>query len=640
MPRGLSDQVQGGVTARYRYASEAAERYLEVELTNAAAQGVGHYALFVGDRLGANSGVLYRVAAIVQIERGQFRGGVGLGFHAFEPNGNYATEWAPPEGVGDVYFVPRQTLVAEHVSGTVMPRLGHAPASVAPRLTVMNILPGQTVVLRIFKMAVARATLTGVGVGALPFVPKSLLSGRSVKLQVPLWFAQPAGKGWQATMSIVNDQGRVLLTDSHPLPDGVAATSGQIWDVWLMRVPTNQGLDHGHAVRVLYRLSRNGASVKLAPLQSSVSVELAGAGVGAAVIGRLAWGKADEMLIGAGFHHYPNSSQGRSAERLGAVKLKYQFARSYASDHAVLPWWTVSSERPDYAWARLDRWANAFADAGQRRLLMVFSGMPTSASRHPENRNNPFGAPGLSEPANNWEVYGKAVRDSVSRYKDRLVAVECWNEPDVIGFFAGSQRDLADQCKAVYQSVKAADASIPVICPQASSPEGMGFVLAARTSQGESITDFCDMVGAHIYKGTGRDLTGRAASADSLDDELALIRARLAAYKVNKPIAVTEFGVDRCVNQPAAGVTNLDQMSDAKKADVIYQSVATLAMADVRLLGLYSYDLADNANGCAKGGYLWLTNEQIDQMNGVVLKRLNEAVQDFGRSIDLRVRTR
>lgn len=168
----------------------------------------------------------------------------------------------------------------------------------------------------------------------------------------------------------------------------------------------------------------------------------------------------------------------------------------------------------------------------------------------------------------------------------------------------------------------------------------MGFVLAARTSQGESITDFCDMVGAHIYKGTGRDLTGRAASADSLDDELALIRARLAAYKVNKPIAVTEFGVDRCVNQPAAGVTNLDQMSDAKKADVIYQSVATLAMADVRLLGLYSYDLADNANGCAKGGYLWLTNEQIDQMNGVVLKRLNEAVQDFGRSIDLRVRTR
>ncbi len=338
------------------------------------------------------------------------------------------------------------------------------------------------------------------------------------------------------------------------------------------------------------------------------------------------------MLIGASFHRYPGAS-----ERLfGPVRLRYQFARSLAADGmSGMEWWRGED---DYRWRDVDAWS-AFHARDGRQLLVVFSGSPRWASASPD-QPSAMDLPGYAAPPARryWPAYGRMVRDTVKRLKGRLAGVECWNEPNLVGGFTGTQTELADLCKLVADNARAVDAKVPVICPQAESPMGLGFVYGARTSQGVPIHQYCDYVGAHLYGPLGRDAHGEPLSSQPIDDAMEVMRRMGERFGVpkDKLLAITEYGVSGCNTRGSrAHPLPFGHMPSREAGDALYQSIAALHAHGVSMLALYSYDHGDSSPRCRPGGSfirsMKLDAEGRQRPDDEVIDRINQAVKDFGR---------
>lgn len=629
-PPGLADQMTESIQVEYANGADSdGAKYLQLRILNRSKRDVGHYGLFLGGVLQVMPGQVYRMKASLAVDRGRSQGGIGVGYHIMGAKGEYLTELATPYSRGDVYHRDRQEVSADYVGGTLLERVGAVPTAIWPRLTVSNVLPGAALTVKLYGMTMARGELKGVGILPLP-VKQALPKDGVLKLSVNLLARSLMGE-YVSTLRLIDAAGKTRYQASHSGSSHFSGTSGSLIDAWQFRLPDLKITESEEVFKIAYELKPSASknSAKLLPLSNDVLEQESAEGY-QYLIGSVSVGARGGAWIGASFHHYPASTLGDSLSAIGPVKLKYKFARSLANDHANPPWWSLKGGKIVYNWEAFERWALLFSKAGDKSLLVVFSGMPASASSAPENRDNAFRAPGWSMPPKDLDVFERVVFDTVTRYKDRIFGVECWNEPDVPGFFGGSSTDLADMCKSLYQGVKRVDSRIPVLCPQTPSPEGMGYVLSARTSSGTPMTDYCDMVGAHIYLGLGRDLAGKAYAAESLSEQVATIRQQMASHGVSKPIAVTEFGIDRCATRAPAGKGHLERLTDAEKADVVYQSIATLIEEGVKVLALYSYDLARVDTDCFKGGYLWTTNPSVTSINEPVVRRINEAVTDFG----------
>lgn len=630
IPPGLSDQMTDSIQVEYINGVDPdGGKYLQVKISNKSKREVGHYGLFLGDALPVRPGVVYKMKALLSIERGRFQGGVGIGYHLFGDRGVYLAELTPPNSKSDVYRGDQQGLLAYYCGGTLLEKAGVPPSAIWPRLTIGNVLPGVAFTVKIYGLSVAKGELTGVGIVGLP-VHQSLPSAGVLKLSVNM-FAKYLSGDYVSTLSLIDSAGKLRFKASHPSSAYFSGTSGSLLDAWQFRLPEVKGLVGDETLRILYELrpAASKAGMRLLPLSNDVTEQANGVGFQYA-IGSVSVGAHGGAWIGASFHHYPASPLGDSLNSIGPVKLKYRFARSLANDHANPPWWVLKGKKIVYNWDVFERWANLFSKPGSKSLLVVFNGMPTSASADPSNRDNVIRVPGWSMPPKDVHIFEQVVFETVNRYRDRIFGVECWNEPDVPGFFGGTSTNLADMCKSLYQGVRRVDSKIPVLCPETPSPEGMGYVLSARTSEGRPLTDYCDMVGAHIYLGLGRDTSGKAYASESLAEQVAGIRYQMASHGVSKPIAVTEFGIDRCATHAPAGKIHLERLTDAEKAEVVYQSIATLVEEGVKVLSLYSYDLAQVDSDCFRGGYLWTTNMSVTAINEFVVKRINDAVSDFG----------
>jgi len=635
-PSGLSHQIQGELRVSYRIASGVGGNpVLAVDIENTSRQGVGHYVLFAGDHQAAPDGSLHRLSADVEIEGGEFRGGVAVGFHLLGAQGDYWGEVAPPSGRADVFRAGKQLIRADWVGGTEFDRRGQAPARIFPRIAVQNIPAKGKLTLRIHRLVLEKGKLPPWGVMPLASTVHSQPGGLfSAQVRVVADKAAPAGVN--ASLMLVDSKGVTAFQRSKATPAQWKKSAGLLHDLWQFKLPALPANVEEETYQVLYGLqsAADGKPLRLTPLAAGVRAASAGDG-NLVALGSVRVSRKGGVWMGATFHHYPSSGLGDSRSSLGAIRMKHSFARSFGNDQLMLPWWSLRGGAVQHDWERFERWSDAFSEKGSKSLLLVMSGSPSSASRMPERRDNPFGAAGLSAIPRDLQKLSTVVEQAVLRYRDRLFAVECWNEPDVPGFYAGTRTELADHCKAVYEAVKKVSAQVPVLCPQVSTPENLGYVLGAQTSEGRPITQYCDWVGAHVYRGLARDAQGRPYAAESLAEELMLMRARLAAHGVDKPLAITEFGIDRCMTHPAAGRPALDQMSDELKADAIHGSLATLVEHGVRMIGLYSYDLGDDANPCSRGGYLWTTNPNVTRMNEPVLRRINDAFSDFATTAPL-----
>lgn len=561
----------------------------------------GHSANFVlplGAAVSVVGGTVYRLDASVELTGGVRPVQAGIGYQLLRADGGYVADWAPASGQYALAAGSAQSLSAAY--------LGVSAVKALPRLVVFNIPAGRTVSLTLRVLTQDQRAVSGrMEVAAWSNWPQSVVPGSVLPLDVQLHVA-PGGQGYPSMLSL--QSGGATYRQTHQLEPGSAQWS-VVQDSWNWPVPTDapQG-----TYAVVYEVPALGIKQAL----GTVAVMPAGAG----------------MAIGFGVHRYPGSSEATLGPMLGA----HQFVRSLAHDKLYLTQWWLGPDH--YDWTDLDEWANFHAKAGQRRLMLTFSGSPRWASASPDQASA-MGAPGNAAPPKAMfrDAYARMVSQTVSRLKGRLLAVECWNEPDVPSFFSGTQTDLADLCAAVSVQAKAQDAQVKVICPQPTDPIALDWVYSARTSSGVPIHHYCDWVGSHVYNRLGKDPKGHDYIRDAgVEKVMATMRLIHQRHGIDKPIAVTEFGASSCEVRPAERhPTVFGLMPSADAGDALYQSIRAFRQEGAVALGLYSYDHGPTDPTCVPGGSFvratTIGGDRKQRLDSVVLGRVTQAVRDFGQ---------
>lgn len=609
-------QADGPLTVRYRSETSAQGNAVLVIALDNQSRRVTNYNLFLASSpTDVVQGGLYRISAqLSATDSVRTPLMLGLGFQLYQSGGQYLGDTSPASAMFTGVLGADQPVQASWLGGTRYEQQDKAPSSLLPRLSLYNIPPGFVGEIRLTNVGWQTPAATQAKVemaspqSATPAANAwTAAAGQMLPLQFALAPQEWAPNGASAaTLTLRAPSGR---TQAYPsdAPVIMVSDEGQALSTWQVRVPADWPAG---ASKLLY----------------------AQAGSSQREIGDVSVSGQTGVFIGHAFHRYPGASE----KLFGPLSMRYQFARSLANDLTYLnQWWTGDG---DYDWRGIDRWADFHAGTGQRRLLITFSGSPRWASQSPQQAAA-MGQPGNAAPPRRelFAAYERMVRDTVSRYKDRLLAVECWNEPNSPDFFTGTQTDLADLCQLVHDGARAVAPQLPVICPQADSPETAAFVYEARTSKGDSILSRCDVVGAHIYNRLGHDTQGRWYAAQRLDDSLELLRKINQRHGVlDKPIAVTEYGVSSCVTQPTRQHPQpFGSMPSTEAGDALYQSLGSFREKGVWMVALYSFDHENNDPKCRPGGSftrMMRMDEQGRQVvDQAVVTRLNEAVRDFGR---------
>jgi hypothetical protein len=611
---------EGALAVNYRYGKTTDGRpYADVELVNRAAYAANYTLYLTTQRVVVNEGAAYSLKASIGASGVNQPVVLALGFQFYKPDGNYLSDMAPESGEFRSWHLQPQQLSAEYVGGAPEPSSGQVPASFYPRVSVYNLGPDATMKFRltgvslIGGVSVEGAAAGGVKVHALKRPIPDMAPGQVLPLTVRL-SGRPNAKALQTRLTL-----QPIQTAAPTAPAAKSwsfdaeqplklAHWGEFLDVWALRLPAS--LPAGDYV-VWHEIPSVGGKTKLGTLKVKQDAG---------------------MWLGQAIHRYPGSSE----TTIGPLLGKYQFVRSLASDYAHrMQWWLAPDE---YDWKGLTKWAQFHAKPGERKLVFTFSGSPRWASSDP-NQPAAMGVPGnAAPPAPEYrKAYQRMVKDTVTRFKDRILASECWNEPNSPDFYTGTKTELADLCKAVYEATKAVDRRIMVICPQADDPSHLDAVYSAKTSAGEPIHQFCDVVGSHIYNRMGIDRQGRDYARQKLWDALEDMVAMSRKYGIDKPLAVTEYGLNSCVLRPTPSYPRVfHRMSSQEASEAIYRAMAGFREFGVLLVGLYSYDHPDNDPKCRPGGS-FMRMTYIDKwgdmkIDPVMADRVSDAVVDFGRA--------
>ncbi len=633
--------------AAYAYGVDSADNqpYLEVTFTSHAAD-VSYTNLFFDNARAAGLGDNYRIAIAARLTPDSSRTyGIGLGFHLYDTG--YISEAAadfsgqlPPGGSDQAIAYSFQPVA--NYAGT-----GRTPTSVQPRLAIA--IPPQAMVhLRIKSPLLTHGMrLSSVGIDARTGRPQLITAapGKVLRFTAGLQGrpATPAQSvvtlvpvGLTLIQPLASVKPPIALQPLQPLSHDLVPTHPNVGDVWQVPLPSDARPGTTYSIRYAVRDTATGA---LLPLQPDADVATYGSGgsTTSLEIGQVAVQTGGGMAIGQHFHGHPGS-YGGDPRGTDPILVTYDFVRSHDSQNVGgTSWWVEDTvtHNPDglYDWTEFDHWANFHTSAGRKKLLVTFFGTPTWASSKP-TAGSPYGIPGLTAPPANLASYGRMVKATVTRYADRIYATECWNEPgtDPNGFFNGTGTQLADICKAIYTNTKAVNPAIPVICPAADLP----WVLTQKTSQGEPLSQFCDWANAHPYNATGTDLNGEDYSVDRLGDFVDAMKLQLTQLGLNKPIALTEWGMS-CDDRPApAHPAHFHDADAATRGDLLYQMLAKAKEKGVVALGLYSYDSGasqsfstgaqcpfgwEGIGNLVNGGYSY---------DATTAASVTKAVQDFG----------
>jgi hypothetical protein len=287
------------------------------------------------------------------------------------------------------------------------------------------------------------------------------------------------------------------------------------------------------------------------------------------------------FAIGQHFHRIPGPAEN------GAILHRYSVARTHDNNNAQVPTWWKGHDQ--YDWPKFDDFVN-YHSAGGRKILFTVWGSPTWASSKPGDQwAGAPNIPGIRAAPSDLNSWSRMIRAALLRHPGKFYAVECWNEPYGNGpseweFFAGTQTELANMCKVLYQTVKSVDASIPVISP----PPAFGnppSVLDARTSQNEPMANFFDWYGFHPYSYTGP--YGNSLGAGyNLAGEIDRTRGILNSYGLqNKALIITEWGM---WHDPVR--TTFCNLSSQQKSEVLYDNFKTSLEKGLKGFFPYAYD--------------------------------------------------
>ena len=218
-------------------------------------------------------------------------------------------------------------------------------------------------------------------------------------------------------------------------------------------------------------------------------------------------------------------------------------------------WSSIQSVRGAYAWAALDAFVDVAA-AGGRDIIFNFMGTPTWASARPAEPGH-YGSGGNAEPARVEDLAAFAAA-LCSRNRARgtpITAFEIWNEPKFSGggdvaqgnYFSGTPQALARMARAIFQAIKAVDASALILSPantgleypwvsgDASGTDYLDRFMGASDGAGGTGRDWVDAVAFHAYSHNGyNDLY-------SIPQMVANVRACMALHGLSdRQIWITE----------------------------------------------------------------------------------------------------
>ena len=572
-------------------------RYIEIDITNNSSCS-GNYVLVMpvaGSEANLIMGADYTFTGKLKVLQHDGTSSGSLGFHLMDGGGIYVGE-APGAYANGTQAEQTPTLL--YSAGE--PLINNAvPASFLPRLSSYSIKPGGHLRLRLKSPFLSRGDApTAVTIGGL--VNPVLMSGpdKLLKLSVPVKTLAYSGPAISSTVSFLDANGVSRGTMSHTVNFLGVSTWGSTHDAYQESLPP---LPPGrYTIRYSLTLPANKVQAGAGATESVTSQGNKRYDIGTLVVSEKAG-----MYVGQHFHRYPGpNTEGSNATPLPS-NFAYRFARSLNHDGTsdaesgltLLKWWTGDNV---YDWTVFDKWAafHAGKDAtAKKRLLITFMGSPGFLSSNP-TYSNYYSHQGLLAAPKNLDVYKRMVSATVNRYKDRIFAVECWNEPDA-GYFGGDplsnktvETQLADVCKVIHTATKAVDPTIATICPQTAVPENMQAWLTARTSQNEPITNYCDMVGAHTYGRIGIGANGQRYfnQPQGLIQAVKTMRAAMQSLGIKKPLAITEAGFyDSSTDRWTDGKV-FSQKSPQDRATISYQTLATARELGVMLFGLYSFD--------------------------------------------------
>lgn len=201
-------------------------------------------------------------------------------------------------------------------------------------------------------------------------------------------------------------------------------------------------------------------------------------------------------FFGLTYHRWP----GTSIEQPATV---YKWARShdYAPGTARVRWSSIEASQGSFDWAALDTFVNYHYAAGHNIVHTLF-GSPSWASARPGEASS-YNNGEAAEPSSltYWDNYCSAC---ATRYAGRIKYYEVWNEPNLTGFYTGTQTILAQMVRRANQTIKGIDASAKIISPAVTTLWDTGQtyfagMMAASDGAAGTMATWTDYVGVHLY---------------------------------------------------------------------------------------------------------------------------------------------
>lgn len=241
-------------------------------------------------------------------------------------------------------------------------------------------------------------------------------------------------------------------------------------------------------------------------------------------------------FFGVTFHRWPGGTTPQPV-----ASFKWARSHDFGPGSARVRWNKIEQAQGVFDWTTLDQFVNTHHAAG-RNIIHTLFGTPTWSSARPAEACS-YEAGAAAEPSNlaHWDAYCSAV---ATRYAGRISHYEVWNEPNLSGFWTGTQTLLSQMTRRASQIIKAIDPaakiiSAPVTALQAGGSGQAYFagMMAASDGAAGNMASWTDVIGVHLYP-------NNAAGIVTLPAMMSTLVASLPGLGLSgKSIINTEFGV-------------------------------------------------------------------------------------------------
>lgn len=230
---------------------------------------------------------------------------------------------------------------------------------------------------------------------------------------------------------------------------------------------------------------------------------------------------AQNPRMGLNFANYPNNNPG-----------SYSQAKTAGAKYDRV---TISMAATTGGWGGYDSLVSAAASQGIEVLGTLVQPSDSACESPPTSA---WCVPSGLNLAWNQSSWGNWVYQAVLHFKANIHAWEVWNEPNLEGFWMGTNEQYALLVKQTYLAIKAADPSATVVFGGIYRGNNIGRTVGfwnALVADPNAATNnyYFDVMGYHLYDG------GHCSTFD----ELGYMKSMMPAVLQGKPWWITESGI-------------------------------------------------------------------------------------------------